>query len=1093
MTIRRLLIANRGEIAIRIARTAADLGIESIAIFAADDARSLHVKAADMAVALPGTGVRAYLDIEAVIAAAKAEGADAIHPGYGFLAENADFAEACAAAGTLFIGPGPEALRRFGDKSEALALARSAGVPVLPASPVITSDADALAFFDEHGPSMVKAVAGGGGRGMRLAKTRDEVVPSLERCRSEARTAFGDERVYLERAVLAARHVEVQIAGDTGGNVTHLWERECTVQRRNQKLIEVAPAPALDDALRRALIEAAVSLGRAGGLTALATIEFLVDRERGSFAFIEANPRLQVEHTVTEEVTGVDLVATQIGLASGAPLAELGLASPPPAPRGYAIELRLNAEKLGADGLTAQPSDGTLTAFEPPFGPGIRVDGSAYAGYETNPNYDPLLAKLIVTSKAGDFAAATARAARALAGFRIEGAETNLSLLRAILADPAFASADVTTAWFGENAARLAAAETGSGRYFEGGAPAAAQAVRAPVATPEGTEAAVAPLRGTIVSIDVAEGDRVAPGQQLAVLEAMKMEHVVTASGAGEVHSLAASVGETLPEGAALLFLLPQEGGGGIAATEEDEDLDRIRADLAELNTRLGYGLDENRPEAVARRRKNNARTVRENVEDLCDPGSFIEYGALVLAAQRRRRKMEELIPMSPGDGMVCGLGQVNGASFDEEKARTAVLAYDYSVFAGTQGHMNHKKTDRVLELAEEAQLPVVFFTEGGGGRPGDTDGAGVAGLDVPTFHTYAKLSGLAPRIAINNGRCFAGNAALFGCADITIATANSTIGMGGPAMIEGGGLGVFTPEEVGPMDIQVPNGVVDIPVADEAEAVSVAKQVLGYFQGPLTQWSATDQRKLRFAIPENRLRVYDIRPIIRDMADEGSFVELKEHNAIGVVTGFVRIEGRPMGLIANNSKHLGGALDAEGSEKAAHFLQLCDAFDLPILSLCDTPGFMVGPDHERESAVRKVSRLFTVGANISVPLFCVVLRKGYGLGAQAMAGGSFARNAFIISWPTGEFGGMGLEGAVKLGYRKELAAETDPEKQQALYNELVGRMYERGKAISMASVLEIDAVIDPMETRDWVVRGLKSWPKAPKRDGKKYRFIDTW
>jgi acetyl-CoA carboxylase carboxyltransferase component len=441
----------------------------------------------------------------------------------------------------------------------------------------------------------------------------------------------------------------------------------------------------------------------------------------------------------------------------------------------------------------------------------------------------------------------------------------------------------------------------------------------------------------------------------------------------------------------------------------------------------------------------------------------------------------------------VAGIGAINGRLFDDSKARCMVLSYDYTVFAGTQGMMNHKKTDRMFQLAEQWQLPVVLFAEGGGGRPGDTDALLVAGLDVMSFINFAKLSALVPRVGIVSGRCFAGNAAFLGCCDVIIATENATIGMGGPAMIEGGGLGVFTPEQVGPVAMQAPNGVIDIVVSDEEEAVRAAKQYLSYFQGPIANWECADQRNLRHLIPENRLRSYDIRTVIEAMADTDSVLELRRRFGTGIITALIRIEGRPFGLIANNPRHLGGAIDADAADKAARFMQLCDAFDLPILSLCDTPGFMVGPDAEKTAMVRHVSRMFVTAGSISVPFFTIVLRKGYGLGAQAMAGGSFHAPFFTVSWPSGEFGAMGLEGAVRLGYRKELEAIADPEQRQALFDQMVADSYQHGKAINMASFLEIDDVIDPMASREWVLRGLRSVPPAAVRSGKKRPCVDTW
>jgi acetyl-CoA carboxylase carboxyltransferase component len=413
------------------------------------------------------------------------------------------------------------------------------------------------------------------------------------------------------------------------------------------------------------------------------------------------------------------------------------------------------------------------------------------------------------------------------------------------------------------------------------------------------------------------------------------------------------------------------------------------------------------------------------------------------------------------------------------------VLAYDYTVLAGTQGKINHDKKDRMLEIADRRRLPVVLFAEGGGGRPGDTDTSAVSGLDTMAFHLFARLSGQVPLVGIVTGRCFAGNAALLGCCDVMIATAGASIGMGGPAMIEGGGLGVFAPEEVGPMSVQVPNGVVDVPVADEAEAVRVAKRYLSYFQGSSPDWDAAGQEALRDLVPLDRKRAYDVRAVIETIADTGSVLELRRAFGAGIVTALLRIEGAPMGLIANSPAHLGGAIDADGADKASRFMKLCDAFGLPIISLCDTPGFMVGPEAEKTATVRHFSRMFVTGANLSVPLVMIILRKAYGLGAQAMAGGSLKVPVATVAWPTGEVGAMGLEGAVRLGYRRELSAAEDPE---ALFEELVAASYERGKALSAASVYEIDDVIDPAGTRRWITTACAGAPRRERRIP-----LDTW
>jgi len=602
-----------------------------------------------------------------------------------------------------------------------------------------------------------------------------------------------------------------------------------------------------------------------------------------------------------------------------------------------------------------------------------------------------------------------------------------------------------------------------------------------------------APMQGTVVSVNVAAGDMVPEGKALFVLESMKMEHDVVAPAGGRVQAVSVAAGDTVDEGQRLAVIELADVAAALGETKVDHDLDAIRADLAEVVARHEKTSDTARPEAVERRRKTKQRTVRENVDDLVDEGSFTEYAPLVIAAQRRRRPVEELIDRTPGDGMVCGLARINGHLFGDEAARAVVMSYDYTVLAGTQGLQNHRKKDRMFELAAELELPLVIFTEGGGGRPGDTDATGVAGLDVMAFNLFAKLSGLVPLVGINSGRCFAGNAALLGCCDVVIATRNSTIGMGGPAMIEGGGLGVVKPEEVGPIDVHIANGVADVVVEDEAEAVAVAKQYLSYFQGAVEQWECADQRRLRNVVPENRLKAYDVRAAVDLLADTGSVLELRRGFGVGMITALIRIEGRPVGVIANNPSHLAGAIDSPGADKAARFMQLCDAHDLPLLFLCDTPGIMVGPEVEKTGLVRHAARMFVTGANLTVPTFTIVLRKAYGLGAQAMAAGSFKAPIFAVAWPTGEFGGMGLEGAVRLGYRRELEAIEDPDERDRVFQEMVEQSYKRGKALNTASHFEIDDVIDPASSRTWIMSALRALPPREPRSGKKRPAVDTW
>jgi len=601
----------------------------------------------------------------------------------------------------------------------------------------------------------------------------------------------------------------------------------------------------------------------------------------------------------------------------------------------------------------------------------------------------------------------------------------------------------------------------------------------------------LSPMAGTIVAVPAELGSTVRAGQALVIVESMKMEHVVRAEQAGTITSIAVDVGATVTLDQPLLEVGPaaEPVEPGEDAEEADRSHDRVRPDLQRVLDRHALTLDAARPDAVAKRHAKGLRTARENIADLCDEGSFVEYGQLAYAAQTARRDLDDLIRNTPADGLVTGVGSVNGDVFEPTVSRCAVMAYDATVLSGTQGMRNHQKTDRLLQIALRDSLPLVLFAEGGGGRPGDTDTAQVPGLDLTTFGAHARLSGVVPMVGIAASRCFAGNAALLGCCDVIIATRDSTIGMGGPAMIEGGGLGVFTPEQVGPSDAQWANGVIDVLVDDEAEAVAVAKRYLSYFQGTTAGSYSPDPVALRRALPENRLRVYDVRAVLTGVCDVDSVLELRTGFGRAVVTALARIDGRPVGLLANDPAHLGGAIDADAADKAARFMRLCDAHGLPIVSFVDTPGFMVGPDAEAQAHVRHASRMFVAGAHLRVPLLAVVLRKGYGLGAMAMTGGSLHAPSLTVAWPTAEFGGMGLEGAVRLGYRKELEAVPEGPERDRLFESLVAASYERGTAINMAAMLEIDGVIDPADTRARLRQGLDSTRARPRAAG----GIDPW
>ena len=1120
---KKILIANRGEIAIRIAKSSKDLGLKTVGVFSEDDADSLHISRMDESFQLKEKGVQAYLDIKDIVSIAKENQIDLIHPGYGFLSENPNFAKAVRLAGITYVGPDEKTLRLFGDKVRSKKLAEENQIPTIKGTSGKITYKEAESFYkslSKKASLLLKAVNGGGGRGMRLVENLDDLKDAYERASSEAKASFGSESLFVEEYLTKQRHIEVQILGDGTGSITHFGERECSVQRRHQKIIEIAPSPGLKPEYRNKIINAAVKLAESTNYKGLGTFEFLTSDTGKIFRFIEANARLQVEHTVTEQIYGIDLVKYQIQIALGKTLKQLKITqSNIPEPKGIAIQARINMEVMDKSGNT-KPTGGVFGRFDLPFGPGVRVDTYGYTGYQTNPSFDSLIAKVITHGSEDSYQKALNRMNSALNDFYIEGITTNLDLLKSVINYPVMKKNKIHTGFLEEHLEEILKSKERKSKAKRKDQNLAGAQIDSedPLAVldhgkglisadsqsenivemriddlPEGIEAIEAPMQGLMVSFNVKTGDKVWVGKTIAIMEAMKMEHELLSEVSGEVTEITIDEGDTVYEGHPLILI--KTAAVEIPKTDQHEklDLNFIRPDLQEAIDRKQAGHDINRPEAVAKRRKTGHRTARENIKDLCDKDSFIEYGSVVLAAQRRRRTEEDLIKNTTGDGMVCGLGHVNSDLFSEEDSRVMAMSYDYMVLAGTQGKQNHAKKDRMFEIAEQNRLPTILFAEGGGGRPGDTDTSGVAGLDCFAFTYFAQLSGLVPVLGITTGRCFAGNAVLLGCCDVIIATEDSNIGIGGPAMIEGGGLGIFTPEEVGPMDVQVPNGVVDIAVKDEKEAVATAKKYLSYFQGVKKEWKAPDKRKLRFAVPENRLRYYDMRKVIEGIADEDSILEIRRHWSPGMITSFIRVEGRPVGVVANNPGHLSGAIDSPGADKGSRFIQLCDAFDIPVLSLIDCPGIMVGPESEKSALVRHAARMFVVGANIETPLMSVVIRKAYGLGAQAMAGGSFKIPLFTVTWPTGEFGGMGLEGAVKLGFRKELESIKDPAERIKTYEKMVEDSYKRGKAVNMASHFELDDVIDPADTRKWIMAALKSLPPKTERKAKKRPNVDTW
>lgn len=1070
-----ILIANRGEIACRIVRTAQAAGLRAVALRSQDEealgaGAGLLVDLADEIVTLPGVGASAYLDVSAIVAAASAAGCTYIHPGYGFLSESRHLAHACAEAGLTWVGHDAAALELFGDKRATRVHAEANGVPVPPSTGLLATDVQSLpATLDEVGALLsanpdgiaVKAVAGGGGRGIRIVTDPKDLTSALRSCAAEAQAGFDDARIFAEALITGARHIEVQVIGTDSG-VLVLGDRDCSIQRRRQKLIEIAPAPGLSEEVRARLHADAGRLFANSGYCSLATVEFLVTESQ--YFLLEVNPRIQVEHTVTEAVTGIDLVAAQLDVARG--IVSEGLVDA--SPRGTAIEARVSAESVLESGEPA-PSTGEIISLVWPTGPGVRVDTWARSGTRVTGSFDPLLGKIIVT--AATLAGAESALGRVLTETSVVGLETNRTQLQAILevlelGNATTQSFDEASALIQKRADDLRRAEL-DGREIAPGED--ENCVTGACADPEpnledGESLVRAGLSGAVVGLSDEPGEYV-------LLEAMKMHHPVAGPPGRSVRHLV-SVGDQVTAGQPVAILT--DAGDTVESHSGDGE---PHPGVAEVQSRHAGVLDDSREEQVAKVRARGRRTARENIADLVDDGTFIEYGPLVIAAQTRRRSIEDLVAKTAADGLIGGTALIDGRE-------VVVMSYDYSVLAGTQGARNHAKTDRLIQLAESKGIPLVLFAEGGGGRPGDTDKAPSADLHVPTFASLARLRGRSPLVAVVSGRTFAGNAALAGVCDVIIATAEVSLGMGGPAMIEGGGLGRYSAEEVGPASVHTANGVVDLLVPGDAEAVTAARDVLRYLRGDVAAGGDTAPDgpgrlnggscdaaadRARTVVPADRLRAFDIRDAIRTVADEGDFLELRPDFAPGAVTGLLRVDGHPCAAIANDNHHLGGAIDVDAARSLTQHLGLADDHGLPVISFIDTPGFMVGPEAEREPGVRAFGDLFVAGARLSVPFGAVIVRKGYGLGAMAMAAGGFKSNTFTIAWPSGEIGPMGLEGAVRLGYSKELGAIADPGERQQREQELIAAEYERGKAMSAAMVFDVDDVIDPADTRNWV------------------------
>ncbi len=1120
----RVLISNRGEIAIRIAKAAQALGMESVGVYSAADSLSLHTRLTTEAIEIgngaPDDPVAAYLDAAGLVAAARAGGCDCVHPGYGFLAENADFAERCAAAGLVFVGPPPAALSLFGDKVRARRLAASLDIPVVPGSdgPVASAD-DAVELGRRLGyPVMLKAAAGGGGRGIRAVRSAEEMAEAFERCRSEAEAAFGDGAVFAEKLIERPRHIEVQVLADAGGNVLHLHERDCSVQLRNQKVIETAPAPGLDGDLRRRLLADAVRLMEAAGYVNAGTVEFLVVPETGEHLFIECNARIQVEHTVTEQVTGFDLVEAQFRIAAGAGLGDLGLGDQAAVgePRGFAVQARVVARGAG-----------TLSAYKEPSGPGVRVDGCGYVGYSPPPQFDPLLAKVTASSSssfgpdAAAFAAAVDRTRRAVSEFHVGGLATNLDQLQAILGHPAVRAGDARTTLLEENPDLLAAgagAGGGAGGAAANGAMTllrqqatvmglsvasgagtqpAARTAAAELDVEPGQHAVACPMAGSVLEVRVTGGERVAAGDTLLVVSAMKMESAVASPCDGRIAAMQPlQPGDTVEAGQVVAAIVPAEGVADETAAEPREDtwapmLDDVATMQALAHERLAPGSDD---PGVVRQRSRGKLTCRERIDLLLDDGSFHEIGSIAgFASYDEDGAITAFTPANH----VGGWGRIEG--------RTAVVCADD--FTSRGGHADGAigaKSSHLDRLAVEMRAPSVRLLDGSSG------GGSVAAMvpqqqkegESKAKESRGAIKAGRPRVAGGGGSFLPGHlgSTMYAEQLSTVPVVNvllgSVVGIGaakavlghfsvmvrdiaqlfvaGPPVVRPAMGYDITKEDLGGWHIHCRNGSVDNLAETEEEAMALARRFLSYLPSsvfeppPVAAPDPSDpadrrDEELFGLIPRKRTATFDVRRAIRLMADRDSFFEIGPLWGTDQVTGFVRFGGRPMGVIASDSRHAnGGALTADGCRKLIRHLDVCDLFHLPVLNLVDNPGFAVGLEHEITGTIRWGGQWMIAFAQATVPIFTVIMRRSFGVAGNNYATPR-AQPSMRVVWPAADTGGIPPEGGIEAAYKRQLAQAADP---QAFRAELMARIESARGPVGPLSRFQVEEMIDPRDTR---------------------------
>ena len=1065
-----VLVANRGEIAVRIIRAVHAAAGRAVAIHPADDAGALHVRLADEALTIPGAGPASYLDAESIVAAALSAQSSAIHPGYGFLSESADFARRCARAGITFIGPAPEVLDLFGDKARARQYALACDVPVLPGTSEATALEEAVAFAARHGPVIIKALAGGGGRGLRAVSGLDDLPVAFARAAAEARQAFGRDELYVEKLLERPRHVEVQILGDGSGAVAALGDRDCSIQRRHQKLVEVAPSPWLDEDLRIRLTAAAVRLAAGIGYAGLGTFEFLVRGDQ--FWFMEANPRLQVEHTVTEEVTGTDLVAAQLAVAGGSTLARLGLGDTPP-PRGVAIQVRVNAETLGPDGAPV-PSTGQLSRFTLPTGPGVRVDTHGYPGYRIGPRYDPLLAKIIVHGP--DLTQAAARAAAALEETVIAGVATNADLLHGIVSSEAFHAGPWDTGFVAEHLEELRTHRRTSrlpggvlsGDQPPGGQPPGSRGVR----VPPGAVAILAPSPGVVVRLDTDAGGTVGAGGPVVVIEAMKMEHVVRAPAGLRIDVVTVGAGDTVEAGTVLAYGTPADSAETPAVTggvDEFASLGDWSAEVAEIERRRDRALRMGGPEKVARQHAEGKLDARQRVDALADPGSFAEIGAL--AGFARYDGTDEEPAFTPAN-FIAGTARIDG--------RRVVLGVDDFTLRGGSGDAAiHAKQVFAEQYAREMRLPVVRLLDGasGGGSVKMAVDAGYTYVPVnPALDAIVDNLSLVPVVAAALGPTVGLGAARLVMSHLSVLVeGQGQLFTAGPPVVLGGTGERLTKEELGGAGVHWSNGAVERIVQDEEAAFAVLRRFLSYLPGSVFELppvrAAGDpagrrEEGLLAAVPRNPRRPYDVHAILAAVFDEGSVFRYAGYGG-GTLTALARLDGHPVGVIAADPT-LGATMSVEGALAVTRLVDLCETFHLPVVSLTDQAGMTIGSAAERAATIRHGARAITAVYQARIPQAELIVRRVYGVGGAGIINRHRASRSW--AWPSGDWGSLPARGGIEAAFRAQLEAAADP---PAELTRLSAQVAAVASPFRTAEHFGVQDIIDPRESRpllcEWV------------------------